>query len=364
TILDDSPLIGRTREEIPLQTRYHLNLLAIAEKSDVLYAPWRFTPFSAGQTLSLLGTAADAESFAADFRCAKKYQPRAVPGNEDAAGFAEVLVRPKSGVAGKTLRDLLFRKKFGLEPIVLLKGDHEERESMSDIPLTPGDTIVVYGSWTRIRAIGADPNFMLITPVESESPRTSKAAFAVLCFGGGILLTLTGVPIALGLLSGALGMILLGVLSIDEAYRAIDWRTVFLLAGLIPLGVAMESSGTAAWLADWLMVFTGQSHPVVILLTVALLTTFLTLFMSNVAATVLLVPLVFVIGEGAGIDPRALALLVAVCASNSFALPTHQVNAFLMAPGGYHNSDYIRAGGLMSLLFIAVAVGLLWLLYL
>jgi di/tricarboxylate transporter len=364
TILDDSPLIGRTREEIPLQTRYHLSLLAIAEKRDILYAPWRFTPFSAGQALVLLGTAEDTRAFARDFGCAQKYEPKALPGEEDAAGFAEILVRPRAGITGKSLRDLTFRKKYGLEPLVLMTGEREERENMSDILLTAGDTIVVYGSWTRIRAIGADPNFVLVTPVEGEGTRPSKAAFAILCFGGGILLTLAGVPIALGLLSGALAMILLGVLSIDEAYRSIDWRTVFLLAGLIPLGAAMESTGTAAFMADWLAVITGGSHPVVVLLAIALLTTFFTLFMSNVAATVLLVPLVILIGEGSGIDPRALALLVGICASNSFMLPTHQVNAFLMSPGGYHNTDYLRAGGVMSGIFIVVAVGLIYIIFL
>ncbi|KQC04159.1 MAG: citrate transporter [Methanoculleus sp. SDB] len=364
TILDDSTLIGRTREEIPLQNRYHLSLLAIAEKGDILYAPWRFTPFSAGQALILLGTADDARSFARDFGCAQKYEPQILPGDEDAAGFAELLVRPRAGITGKTFRDLTFRKKYGLEPLVLMKGDREERETMSDIPLTPGDTIVVYGSWTRIRAIGADPNFVLVTPVEGDGIRPSKATFAILCFSGGILLTLTGVPIALGLLSGALAMILLGVLSIDEAYRSIDWRTIFLLAGLIPLGAAMDSTGTAAFMADWLAVITGGSPAIIVLLAVALLTTFLTLFMSNVAATVLLVPLVILIGEGSGIDPRALALLVGICASNSFMLPTHQVNAFLMSPGGYHNYDYFRAGGLMSVVFIVVAVGLIYILYL
>jgi len=184
-----------------------------------------------------------------------------------------------------------------------------------------------------------------------------------LCFLGAIALILLGVPLALGLLSGALAMILLRVVPIDEAYRAIDWRTVFLLAGLIPLGMAMEKTGAASYLAHRLIVPLQGGHPLLILAAVAALATLFTLVMSNVAATVVLVPLVMIIGSLAAINPRALALLVAVCASNSFILPTHQVNALLMAPGGYHTADYLKAGGLLTIIFIVIAVGLIYLWY-
>jgi di/tricarboxylate transporter len=159
-------------------------------------------------------------------------------------------------------------------------------------------------------------------------------------------------------------MVLLRVLTIDEAYRAVDWRTVFLLAGLIPLGIAMDRSGAAAYLADGLFqLLRGAPVPIIVSAT-AVLATLFSLFMSNVAATVLLVPLVIVMGAKAGIDPRPLALLVAVSASNSFILPTHQVNALLMAPGGYRNRDYLKAGGIMTLLFLVIAVGIVSLFYL
>jgi di/tricarboxylate transporter len=164
-------------------------------------------------------------------------------------------------------------------------------------------------------------------------------------------------------MSGAVMMVLLGVLPIDAAYRAVDWRTVFLLAGLIPLGTAMDNSGTAAFMANGLTSLLADSPTVVLMLAVGLLATLFSLFMSNVAATVLLAPLVMIVGAEVGVDGRALALLVAVCASNSFVLPTHQVNALFMSPGGYRNADYIRAGGFMSLLFLVLAVGTVWLLF-
>ena len=159
-------------------------------------------------------------------------------------------------------------------------------------------------------------------------------------------------------------MILLGVLNIEEAYKAIDWRTVFLLGGLIPLGIAMDKSGAAQYLAEQLFFLVDGAHPIIVLLAISILATVFTLFMSNVAATVLLVPLVVLMGRMLEITPEALGLLVAVMASNSFLLPTHQVNAFLMGPGGYKNKDYLKSGGIMSLLFIVITVTLIYFFYL
>ena len=158
-------------------------------------------------------------------------------------------------------------------------------------------------------------------------------------------------------------MILLKIVSIDEAYRAIDWKTVFLLAGLIPLGIAMDHTGAARYIASHMMFVLKGTHVLVILFAVGFLTTLFSLFMSNVTATVLLVPLVMIIGDVSGINPRALALLVALCASNAFALPIHQVNALLMSPGRYDNADFIRAGGIMTIIFLTISVIFMYLFY-
>lgn len=241
--------------------------------------------------------------------------------------------------------------------------DEENKEKFSDIKLKTGDSFVVYGSWTSIDKAGKGPDFILLTPPEEKDLKKSKALIAVLCFIGGIGLSFTGVPISLGLLTGALCMVMAGVLSIDEAYRAVDWRTVFLLAGLIPFGIAMDNTGTAAYIADIVTGLIIGNHPILILFAVAILATFFSLFMSNVAATVILVPLVIIIGLDTGIDPRGLALLAGVCASNSFILPTHQVNAFLMSQGGYHNSDYMKAGGIMTLIFTCISVAMIYILF-
>ncbi|MDN7024618.1 SLC13 family permease [Methanoculleus sp. FWC-SCC1] len=360
-----SPLVGRTREEVHLISAYNLHLVSLAEGGDILYTPWRYTRFVAGQELGLLGSADDVERFVNDYglRWVRAGQSTANVMSDPNVGFAEVIVRPYSSLVGKTLRDLEFRVKYGVEVLILLSGAEEQRQDLADRPLQAGDTLVVLGRWERIRSLGTNKNFVLVTPPEGVPLRESKGVLAVACFAGAIALTFVGMPIAVSLLSGALAMVLLRVISIDEAYRAIDWRTLVLIAGLIPLGIAMDETGAAAYIADLLVAATAGQHPLVVLTAVAVLATFFSLFMSNIAATVVLVPLALAMGAVVNLDPRGLALLVGLCTSNSFLLPTHQVNALLMGPGGYRNRDYLRAGGAMTLLFIVIAVGLVYLLY-
>lgn len=361
-----SDLVEKAREDARMRRNYGVTLLAIVEGKEVIYSPWRRTRFSAGQVLALLGEARDLERLASEHGLWEITDDSRLSDLlcEEEAGFAEVVVRPRAPIVGKTPREIGIRKNYGVEPIILLSGTEEQRKDFADRPLNPGDTFVIHGLWDRISKLGSDRNFVLMTPVESESNNPSKAAHATLCFLGALALALAGFQISIALLTGAMAMILLGVITIDEAYGAVDWRTVLLLAGLIPLGIAMEESGAARFAAMELMNLLQGSPTIVILLAVAALTTFLTLFISNAATAVLLVPLVMVMAQGLGIDPRPLALMVAVSASNSFLLPTHQVNALLMAPGGYRNADFMKVGGIMTVIFIIVTAGMVDLFYL
>ncbi len=361
----DSRIIGLTREETGLGTAYPLNLLAILEGRSVLNAPWRYSRFAAGQTLVLLGKHEDAERFARDLGLEPAGDREQVQDLLSilGSGFAEVILPSRSRYAGRTLREMAMRKTFAVEPIALLSGDREPMQDFSDRPFKTGDTFVVFGPWDNIRAMDDRRDFVVLTPVEGAAPGGSRPLKALLCFTGAVALILAGFSIPLALFSGAMAMVLVRVMSIDDAYRAVDWRTVFLLAGLIPLGVAMDKTGAAAYVAGQLMLVLHGHHSLFLLATVAVLSTVFSLFMSNVAAAVLLVPLVINMAKLASLDPRMLALLVAVCASNSFILPTHQVNALLMGPGGYRNADYLRAGGIMTALFLVLAVGTVYLFY-
>jgi di/tricarboxylate transporter len=139
-----------------------------------------------------------------------------------------------------------------------------------------------------------------------------------------------------------------------------EWKAVFLPAGLIPLGVAMQKSGAALFLAERIMALVIDQHPILLILSIGILSTLFSLFMSNVGAIVVLAPLVIGMAQIGGLDPRPLVLLAAVCSSNSFILPTHQVNALLMSTGGYRNADYLKAGSGMTFILLAIAAFFLY----
>lgn len=250
------------------------------------------------------------------------------------------------------------RKSYGIAMVGLHRDGETmvEGEHIREIPLEAGDTILAHTTWRALAHLERDRNFVIVTSeYPREETRPNKVGWATFFFSLALSMVLfTDLRLSVALMSGAVGMILSGVLKIEEAYEAVSWSTVFLLASLIPLGLAVETSGTAKWIAEQTLLVVGDMPIWVIQAAVALLATFFTLVMSNVGATVLLVPLAVNIAIGAGASPAVFALTVALATSNSFLIPTHQVNALIQGPGGYRVPDFMRAGGIMSILFIIV----------
>ncbi|NLG26394.1 MAG: SLC13 family permease, partial [Chloroflexi bacterium] len=366
TIPPGSPLVGRTREQAGCWHSHNVHILAVTQGSEALYSPWRETQFAAGQEVALLGTEDDVTKFAATQGLIPLVRTPRLTGltDPDRAGFAEVVIPPRSELVGRTIRQFSLRRRYAVEPVVLFSRGEELRADFSDHEIVPGDTAVVYGLWEHIGELAEDPAFVVTTPFVTEKKDRSKIWVALLCFLGAIVLVLAGAPIAMSFLSGAIVMVLAHVLTIEEAYQAVEWKVVFLVAGLIPLGIAMQKTGTAAFLASQVMALVSGGHPIWIVLAVAVLSTLFSLVMSNVGAITVLAPLVISIAQMAGLDARPLALMAAVCAANSFVLPTHQVNALLMSAGGYRNKDYVRAGGGMTVLFLLVVVVVFYWFYL
>jgi di/tricarboxylate transporter len=168
------------------------------------------------------------------------------------------------------------------------------------------------------------------------------------------MILFTDFRLSIALLVGAMGMVLTGVIAIDEAYGSVSWKTVFLLASLIPLGQAMERTGTAAWIAQEIMIVLGSVPDLAMQAALAVLATVFSLVMSNVGATTILVPVAISIALTTGASPTLYALIIGLSASNAFILPTHQANALIMGPGSYRVADFIRVGSGMSLIFIVV----------
>jgi len=190
-----------------------------------------------------------------------------------------------------------------------------------------------------------------------EELRPQKVGWALFFFVIALgLILFSDLRLSLALLVGAVGMIVTRVLSVDEAYEAVGWNTVFLLASLIPLGRAVQSTGTAEWIAQNILIVLDGWPIWGLQVGIAVLATVFTLVMSNVGATVLLVPLAVSIAMTAGADPAIFAMTVAISTSNSFLIPTHQVNALIMGPAGYRVMDFVRTGGIMTVLFLVVSM--------
>jgi di/tricarboxylate transporter len=274
------------------------------------------------------------------------------------AGIAEIVIPPGSSLIGKSARDIWMRKAYGLAMVALHRDGETlvEGENIRDMPFETGDTILAFTPWRSLAHLERDRNFVIVTAeYPHEETRPNKVGWASFFFGLALFMVLfTDLRLSIALMTGAIGMVLSGVLKIEEAYEAVSWSTVFLLASLIPLGLAVETSGTAKWIAEQTLLVVGGMPIWVIQASVAVLATFFTLVMSNVGATVLLVPLAVNIAIGAGASPALFALTVALATSNSFLIPTHQVNALIKGPGGYDVPDFMRAGIFMSILFIVV----------
>jgi di/tricarboxylate transporter len=274
------------------------------------------------------------------------------------SGVAEVVIPPGSKLIGKSARDVWLRKTYGQAMVALHRRGETLREGddIRNLPLEAGDTLVVHTTWEALARLESNRDFVVVTSeYPHEETRPQKVGYALFFFLVALSLVLfSDLRLSISLLTGALGMVLTGVMNIDEAYEAVSWKTVFLLASLIPLGMAVENTGTAAWIAQQTLAILGDVPIWVLQAALAVLATFFTLVMSNVGATVLLVPLAVNLAIAAGADPAVFALTVAIATSNSFLIPTHQVNALLMGPGGYRVPDFMRAGGVMTILFLVV----------
>jgi di/tricarboxylate transporter len=362
-VTKDSPMVGKLIDEVESVCR--IRIIATKRTSDDIRvgpgALARDIEIEAGMILGIIADPEDLENFVekGHLERHKKLTTFSDELSSSKTGVAEVVIPPGSSLIGKSARDVWMRKTYGLAMIGLHRDGETLREGddIRNMKLMAGDTLVVHTPWIALERIEKSRDFVVVTTEypRSEEVRPHKIIPALTFFGIALFMVLfTDIRLSVALLTGAMGMVLSGVLNIEEAYEAVSWKTVFLLASLIPLGLAVETTGTAKWIADQVLSVVGHMDIWIIQLAIAVLATFFTLVMSNVGATVLLVPLAVNIAIGAGANPAVFALTVAIATSNSFLIPTHQVNALIMGPAGYKVSDFMKAGGIMTILFLVV----------
>lgn len=362
---EGSRLVGIKIADAQLQ--YDVRIVASRYAGKVLVAPPVDAPIAAPATLAVIGEPDMLKAFVAANGLALRPKLREFRHllARSIAGIAEILIPPNSSLIGSSAKDLHFRMKYGLSLISILRAGKAITSKVAAVPIQAGDMLMCHTRWEYLTRLASDRDFVIVTtdyPHEQREPY--KLALALSFFGLSIgMIIFTDILLPVALMTGAVGMIAFGILTMDQAYRAVSWKTVFLLAGLLPLGMAVESSGTADYLVQHLLASVGDLPPWFLQTVLAILSATFSLVISNVGATILLVPIAISLAVAIGADPAMFALTVAISTSNAFLIPTHQVNALIMGPGDYRVSDFLRVGGAMTIIFLVVSLWVLNLLY-
>ncbi len=354
----DSPMVGMSIHQVEEAYEKTPFMLALYSGDVIKIPPDREETIWVNTRLGLLGDREQVEAFCKEYHWTLKGEPDrfAKVLNPQYSGIGEVVIPPASTLVGKAIGDIKPRRNFGTNIMQIYRADQIISRGFRDTVLQAGDTLVVHSSWKDLHKLKSNRDFVVATDVKYEDIRTHKLRPAIFFFVFSLLLFMLTDTLSISLLAGALGMVLSGVLTIDEAYDAVSLQTVFLLACLIPLGIAVDHSGAALWIAHHLLALIGDVPIWVMQTVIAGLATFFTLVMSNIGATVLLVPLAVNIAVSIGADPAMFALTVAISTSNAFLIPTNQVNALIMGPGGYSVADFMRVGGVMTVLYLIVSL--------
>lgn len=356
-----SPLIGRTLGEAGLGRQLGVNVVAIAHNGTSRVAPPPSEPLHAGDDLFLQARVEQVEML----------HERGLYVEPDAhlfqdltsVGFNlfEMVPAPRSNALGKSLRELNFREKFGLSVVAIWREGKPRRVEIGDMPLQPGDTLLMLGPRRRAQILQNDPDFIVLMSTPEENLRRSKGPLAVAIMAGALLLSAVGIlQVAEAMLAGAIAMVLISALTMDEAYQAIEWKAIFLIAGMLPAGLAMTKTGAAAFVGNLLVAMLGGFAPVVLLAGLMLITIALTQVMSGQAAIVILAPIAITAAMQLHGNPRTFALGVALASSMAFLTPLgHPVNVLVMGSGGYKFSDYFRVGAIMTVILVILLLALL-----
>jgi di/tricarboxylate transporter len=287
-----------------------------------------------------------------------------VPGNlgpleSERLTLMDATLDPRSSLAGKTVGELNFRERYGIELAGIWREGTTIGTELADERLQIGDALLLLGPRDRLQLLSSDSDFLILTPLGQEPPDTRRAPLAALIMAGVIGCVMAGyAPISIAAVIGGTIMVLTGCLNMEQAYRAIDWRSIFLIAGMLPLGTAMQESGAATYLANQVMSMLGDAGPWPVIMGLYILTAMATMIIPTAALVVLMSPIVLSAMSDMGVQPETAMMAVAMAASASFTSPiSHPANILVMGPGGYRFVDYLKVGvPLTIVVFITVMV--------
>ena len=356
-----SAMAGRTLDEGGWGRNLGLTVLGISHQGHVRLAPGKDAQVQEGDVLLVEGTPSPADLQSYGLRLTNGGGLHQTLSSYDVPLF-EATLAPRSELEGKALRDIHFRERYGLQVLAIWRQGVVLQGAVADTALRFGDAMLVQGPRDHADQLHLNPNFLILEEAADLRPgRQAAIAFGVLVVT--LALTASGIlTIAVATLLGACLMVVTQCLTMDNAYRAVDWRTVFLVAGMLPLSTALEKTGTGAFFGQLLNQATGGLGPLAIAATLLLVTIALSTLLGGQTVAVILAPVAIAAAQAAGADPRSMAMAVALGCSLAFLTPLgHPATLLVMGPGGYTMRDYLRLGIPLTLVSILVALaGLHW----
>ncbi|NNC90515.1 MAG: SLC13 family permease [Akkermansiaceae bacterium] len=365
----DSHLVGTTIAESGIGETLRLRVIGIARKGGSIYFPGPDEAFRHGDQLLVVGRPESLQLIRAiqSLELVNDVEPKPSL-TDDSHGLAEVTLSPRSTLAGRTVRDIHFRRNYGLQVLAIWRKGHAYRSYLHKMHLEFGDALLLFGPRDRVASLADDSDFIVLT--RSAYKETARRAPGRAALAGGLMLAvviavLSGwLPIAIAAVAGAALMVALRCLTMEDAYRSIEWKSVFLIAGMIPLGTAMESSGAAKWLAEGVTTAAAPFGVWGLLIGIYLLTMLATTIVPTTALVLIMAPIAIQSSSEMNLDPRLLMMGVAMAASASFTSPiSHPANVLVMGPGGYRFLDYVKMGILLAIVVMVTVLPLIVLRY-
>ncbi len=362
-ILQGSVLANRDLVESRLGNGFGLTVIGILRGDELMNMPSPNEKIQPGDLLVLQGSTSDLEILEGlqELQIEKQTPGLVEELESQQIGVTEVLLSPRTTLAGRTLAELLFRDHYGLSVLAVWRKGRAYRSGIQDMPLEFGDALLVYGQRSNLEAVASDPNFLVLDEAAARAPRLEKAFLAAAIMLTVIMSAILGfVPIAIAGLTGAALMVLVGCLSMEEAYRAIEWKVVFLIAAMLPLGAAIENTGVAQMAATALIAAAGDFGTRWVVAALFTITVLGTQIIPTAALVVLMTPVALSTADTLGISPHLLMMTVAISASSSFASPlSHPAHLLVMGPGGYRFTDYLKVGVPLTIVVIVISVFIL-----
>ena len=356
-----SELADTTLEKSRLADVFDFRVLAIFRDGKLNFMPRSTEVLAGGDLLLIEGQHEDLDVLRGlqELEVETKLAPNVRSFDSERLTLMDATLDPRSNLAGKTVGELNFRERYGIELAGIWRQGNTLGGNLAEERLQIGDALLLLGPRDRLQLLSSDTDFLVLTPLGQEPPDTRRAPLAALIMLGVVVAIMTGflsTPVA-AVIGGSV-MILTRCLTMDGAYRAIDWRAIFLIAGMLPLGTAMHQSGAAAFLAGQLLAVLGDANPWVVIMSLYVLTAIGTMMIPSAALVVLMSPIVLSTMADLGLRPEPAMMAIAIAAGASFISPvSHPANILVMGPGGYRFADYFRVGiPLLIVVFIVASV--------